>query len=223
MQVVIVHELAPVTLVGGAEVAPEQLNMALRRAPTLVAADGGADALLAAGLVPQAVIGDMDSLSDAAHAAFEGLLHEIADQNTADFEKCLTAIDAPVILALGFLGGRLDHTMAVLNVLVRHAARPVVLIGPDELCFLAPQGEVQLSLPMGARVALLPMDHVQVKTQGLRWDIDARYHPAGAISTSNEAAAAQVTIRCDGPLLITLPPEALEAALAVVTGPVRAR
>ena len=58
----IVHSKVPVSLVGGGNLDPTDLDLALDRAPWLVAADGGAGAALAAGHVPEVVIGDLDSL-----------------------------------------------------------------------------------------------------------------------------------------------------------------
>jgi len=144
----------PITLVGAASLEPADLNISLKYAPTLVAADGGADHVLAAGLVPEAVIGDLDSLSDDAKFAFRDVLHPVAEQDTTDFEKALARIDAPLILALGFMGGRLDHTLAALNAVVRHAC-PVLVIGSDDVAFVAPKA-MQLALPAGTRVGLLP-------------------------------------------------------------------
>ena len=58
-----------VTLVGGGDPRPEGIEEALKYAPTLIAADGGADRALALGFRPEAVIGDLDSLSPAARDA----------------------------------------------------------------------------------------------------------------------------------------------------------
>jgi thiamine pyrophosphokinase len=113
-----------VTLVGGGPVPMRDLRLALARAPVAVAADGGADRLVSAGLVPRAVIGDMDSISAAARAAIPpDRLHPIAEQATTDFDKALRSVSAPLVLALGFTGGRSDHALAALNALVRHSGR----------------------------------------------------------------------------------------------------
>ena len=65
----IVHKLAPITLVGGAPVEKAAFDRALTHGPTLVAADGGAAQISAFGHMPEAVIGDMDSLSGDLKAA----------------------------------------------------------------------------------------------------------------------------------------------------------
>ena len=206
----------PVILVGGATLEPDDLNISRMLSATYVAADGGADALLAAGITPEAVIGDLDSLSDGARAAFVDRLHLIAEQDTTDFEKAISRIAAPVVIAHGFLGGRLDHQMAVLNTMVRHRAPPVILVGPQDVVFVAPAKTV-LALPTGTRIGLLPMGDARVDTAGLQWDIkDQAMHTAGAISASNATALPKATIHAIGALLITLPREHLAAAINAV-------
>ena len=211
----IVTETEPVTLVGGGDLGPGDLSMCLSRAPRAVAADGGADRLLAAGHPPLAVIGDLDSLSERARAAFGDRLHRIDEQDTTDFEKCLTRIAAPLVLATGFLGGRLDHTFATLSVLARLAARHVVLVGPAQVACLLPQGETAVRVEPGSPMALLPLGEARVSSRGLVWDLDqAALALDGMVSSSNRAAADRVDLRVSGPVLLTLAPRDLDAAMA---------
>ncbi|MEY4779520.1 MAG: hypothetical protein RLZZ607_833, partial [Pseudomonadota bacterium] len=91
-----------VTLAGGGRFSAGLLAQARTFAPRLVAADSGADRLLALGAEPEAVIGDLDSISSAAQVRLVGRLHHIAEQVTTDFDKALRSIDAPFVLGLGF-------------------------------------------------------------------------------------------------------------------------
>lgn len=212
----IVHENAPLTLIGGADVSPTVLNICLNHAPGIIAADGGADVALATGRRPLAVIGDLDSISPDTLTTFKAVTHLITEEDTTDFEKVLARCRAPLILAAGFLGGRLDHSFSVLNTLVRFATAPVILVGEDDIVTLLPES-ADIALPLGTRVALLPMDRALVTTTGLRWNLDAQVlHPAGLVSSSNAAAAPQVTIKAQGPVLLTLPVSALDALIDVV-------
>ncbi|MFO0514127.1 MAG: thiamine pyrophosphokinase, partial [Rhodobacterales bacterium] len=116
MNMCIVDSPDGVTLVGGGPVQGRMLGIALRRAPVLVAADGGADRALAAGHLPVAVIGDFDSLSSLGRNRIPAdRQHMIAEQETTDFDKALRSIAAPFVLALGFAGARIDHGLAVFN------------------------------------------------------------------------------------------------------------
>ena len=101
----IVQSTHGVTLAGGGPFSARDLKLALARAPVPVAADSGADRLLKLGVVPQAVIGDMDSISDQARAEIPlDRQHLVGEQLTTDFDKALRLIKAPLVLALGFAG-----------------------------------------------------------------------------------------------------------------------
>ena len=104
------HSDLPVTLLGAGPVYPNDIKEILKIAPGLVAADGGAATALEAGRVPDLVIGDFDSLPHSTGESLpkDRLLH-VTEQDSTDFEKCLARITAPLILALGFTGARIDH------------------------------------------------------------------------------------------------------------------
>ena len=219
---VIVHSPGPVTLVGGADLRRSDLTKALTLAPGLVAADGGADHLLQAGLQPQAVIGDMDSIGAAALAAFAGVLHPVTEQMTTDFDKALRHVATPLVIALGVTGGRFDHELAALHVLLRHPDRVCVVLGPDSLTLLCPP-KLSMDLPPGTVVSLFPMGPVRCGSTGLRWDTDGLdFAPGTVIGTSN-AALGPVTLTPDAPaMLLILPASTLaETVRALLSAPAR--
>jgi thiamine pyrophosphokinase len=214
----IVQSQEPVTLIGGGPLSPGDLAWALGLAPILVAADGGADAALALGADPAAVIGDMDSLSADAAGAFAGRLHPVPEQETTDFDKALTRIDAPVVLALGFTGGRLDHELAALHSLVLRADRPCVLLGPATLAFHAAP-DLALPLEPGTLVSLFPLAPVEMASQGLRWPTEGiAFAPHRRIGTSNEGLG-PLRLRPSGRgMLVILPRETLPLAVTALRG-----
>ncbi len=206
---------AIVLLLGGAPTPPERVTRYLQTAPRLWAADGGAALALAAGHVPDAVIGDMDSLSAETIAALPtGVLHRVAEQDTTDFEKALRHIQAPLILALGFTGGRLDHELAVFNAIVRHRGAPVILIGDADIIFRAPR-RMALDLPLDSRLSLFPMGQLSGRSRGLAWPIEGiDFAPDGRIGTSNRVTG-PVDLQFDGDqMLIILPLAALNQVIA---------
>lgn len=211
----ILRTTRPVTLVGGGPVLAEDLAWSISRAPCIAAADGGAETLVAAGYVPEAVIGDLDSLSDAALAKLpKEIVHYVDDQDSTDFEKCLSRITAPFIIGLGFLGGRLDHTMAALSTLARDRVR-CILLGSSDVVFAAP-ALLRLNLSPGTRVSLFPMGPVGGRSQGLRWPIDGmRFDPGGRIGTSNEATG-PVHLEAEG-VIVLLPQSERDVALGAFT------
>ena len=211
----IVRSLSPVTLVGGGHLDAGDLDAALAWAPVLVAADGGAVAALAAGRMPQAVIGDLDSLPAATRARIAPeRLFRIREQDSTDFDKALRNIAAPLVIGVGFLGGRLDHQLAVLGTLLARRARPCILLGVQEVVFHLPAA-VNLALDSGAVVSLFPLQPVSGRSQGLEWPIDGLdLAPGGRLGTSNRALG-PVRLETDGPgLLAILPRSQYQCAIA---------
>ena len=211
-----------VTLIGGGPIVAELLTLARSVAPRIVAADGGAGVVLATGAVPEAIIGDMDSLDPKARAAFADRLYHIAEQETTDFEKCLTRIEAPLVIGVGFLGGRMDHSLASLNVLARHRDRAVILLNEADVCCMVPECGLRLSLPVGMRLSLLPLGAARLWSEGLRWNVEgAEMAPDGFVSISNEVAG-EVTLRAKGPMLLAVPLEGFSAVVSSVQDAFRA-
>lgn len=207
------------TLLGGGPTHLNDVNQALRLAPHLVAADGGADSALKMGHMPQAVIGDMDSISAGAKQQIAAQnLHHIAEQDSTDFAKCLQRIRAKAILAVGFAGGRLDHQLAACTTLVNFPEARVVLITPEDVCFLCPQ-DFSIDLAPGTRVSLFPMAQVRGTSAGLLYPIDGlTLSPATRVGTSN-AATGPVRVRLDShAMLMLLPRSCLELALDALCG-----
>lgn len=208
-----------ITLLGGGEVSPTVLDDALIHAPLLVAADGGAAQALALGHMPAAVIGDLDSLDAATAAALPPeRVHRICEQVTTDFDKCLRSIRTPLALAVGFTGARLDHQMAAFSALLEHRVPPCLILGPEDVVFVAPE-RLSLALEPGTRVSLFPMGKVHGESRGLEWPIDGlALAPGGRIGTSNRAIAHRVELRFSARrMLVFLPRTALAAAIAALT------
>ena len=62
----------------------------------------------------------------------------VAEQDTTDFEKLLIRVDTPFMLAIGFMGGRIDHQMAVQTVLTAYAHRKIICVGEEDVMFVSP-------------------------------------------------------------------------------------
>lgn len=203
-----------VTLVGAGQPRPADIRRALTVAPHLVAADGGANHCLKEGLTPSAVIGDFDSLGIAAKSLpAETTMIQVGEQETTDFEKCLTRIDAPFVVATGFSAGRVDHAMAVWSVLARRIGPPTVVIGENDLVF-APPSRLEIGLAAGTRISLFPMAPVTGRSTGLEWPIDGlTLSPMGRTGISNRAKG-PISLSLDKPgCLVITPVQELDAIL----------
>ncbi|MEM9717220.1 MAG: thiamine diphosphokinase [Pseudomonadota bacterium] len=199
----------PVTLLGGGGISPK-VTRYIGYEP-LICADSGADQALKLGRQPDAVIGDLDSISDAARAAFGDVIHEVAEQDSTDFEKCLNAIDAPFIFGFGFLGRRMDHTIASLSILSKYHSTPIALVGQGDVT-LCLSGEVTIPVKPGSTVGILPWPAAVCESDGLRWELnDLDLTLGGQISSSNEAIKPEIHIKIlEGAILLTLPARGLD-------------
>lgn len=195
----------PVTLVGAGPFDSKQLAEALKIAPVAVAVDGGADKLRKMGLMPEALVGDFDSLSSPSAWQGHGVrVLETPDQNATDLEKCLAIVRAPLIVGIGFLGGRTDHTLAAFGQLLRR--RRLVLLHETDLVFASGK-RWQANLPQSARLSVHATRKVKVQfSRGLRWPADGlRLHPGSTRGISNEVVTSPVSLAFSqrGALLIT--------------------
>lgn len=209
-----VHFASGATILGGGASKPQSLKAALRLAPNLVAADGGARVAFEMGHSPLAVIGDLDSLDAQTRSRIDpARIYRIEEQDSTDFDKALRSVAAPLVIGVGFMGRRLDHELAAYNSLVRHPDRPCILLGAHDLCFLAPL-DLQMDLPAGTRFSLFPMAPCRIRVSGLRWSFDGLdLAPDGRVGTSNEVAEGPVRLAVSArKLLVILPRECLEPA-----------
>lgn len=209
-----------VTLIGAGPFQDHLFATALARASVLYAADGGADFAASAGQFPLAIIGDLDSLTNTEYwqNSDTELLH-VPDQDTTDFEKCLELIHAPLILGIGFLGGRLDHQLAALSALLRFHEKSVILISENDICFLCP-AHLEIRLPVGTCFSVYPLQEVTgTHSDGLFWPVEnLTLRAGGLVGTSNITTGADVRVGFDRPgALISLPLEWLDAAIAALS------
>ena len=84
----------------------------------VVAADAGADRLLKYNIVPDMIIGDLDSVSDKTVTRLEKWTVANKDVQKTDLEKAMDYAfkqGAKEITVIGWSGGRIDHTLAALG------------------------------------------------------------------------------------------------------------
>ena len=79
-------------------------------------------------IIPDLIIGDLDSLLQ--RPVWESMTNvvRLAEQDTTDFEKCLYSVSAPLFLAFGFTGNRLDHTLAAVHIAAKYIAEKSIIL-----------------------------------------------------------------------------------------------
>src|SRR5690606_23991497 len=162
----------------------------------LVGADGGGDAIADAGLMPQAIIGDLDSLADPQSWAGRTTLLRIEEQETTEFQKALYSTRAPLTLALGMTGKRLDHTLAALSALHEVAPRRRVILVDEVDMALAVCGPLAFAAAAGERISIHPLAPIGfTRSEGLLYPLDGLVlDPVGRLGTSNAGTGGPVKI-----------------------------
>jgi|GEM_PF-269536 len=207
-------------VVGGGALDTHLLHRLAAEGAHLVGADGGGDAIRQAGLVPEAIIGDFDSIADRTGWDARTRLMPIAEQETTDFEKVLYSTAAPVTVGLGMTGKRFDHTLAALDALARFAAgRRIILVDESDIA-LALAGPFEFTVEPGARVSVHPLTPTRFAgSTGLVYPLDGLLLAPGIrTGTSNAADAASFSIEPDGDgvYLLILERRWLDSLIAVL-------
>lgn len=190
--------------------------LARAQSPYLLAADGGAHIAAHYGLRPHRVIGDMDSISPALLAELESRGAEIARYPVAKDETDLelALIDAAarghdLIVVIGAVGNRLDHTLAnvYLLALPQLAGRTVKLVGGREEVTLLRPGTHHIDGKPDDTISLLPVGGPAsgVRTEGLAYPLHGEtlhFGPARGVSNVMAGNTAHVTLESGWLLLI---------------------
>lgn len=95
----------------------------LKSANRLICCDGAIDRLSEHNIIPQAIVGDCDSMSDTNRIKYKSIIHHIEEQETNDLTKsihfCLEHSFNSIII-LGATGCREDHTIANISLLAEY-------------------------------------------------------------------------------------------------------
>ena len=181
----------------------------------VLAVDGALDLLRDAGLCPDALVGDLDSVTEEGLERFRGdggLVDHQPDQETTDFEKALDHLagkDVANADVIGHHGGRIDHLLAALHAALRYSGRiEVRFLDPLGTGWIVSSGgEKVLTGTRGRSCSIIPLLPSEgVTLAGFRWSLEsANLAPGIAISCSNIVNSAEAVIRVrEGALFIYL-------------------
>ena len=197
----------------------------------IIAADGGYDAAIDAGLEPTQLIGDLDSISAEGLATAEAsgvpVHRHPADKDATDTELALElALELTVgqpqreLVVLGpDRSDRLDHLIGALTALghpsLARFASLAAFLGTAEVAIVHPAHTVTLDLPSGRVVSVLALHGpcTGVEMTGARWALhDAIIEPASSLGVSNESLGASIRITvATGVLTVIIPHHEAEA------------
>jgi thiamine pyrophosphokinase len=172
-----------------------------KRAGTVICADGGANTALKMGILPDAIVGDFDSIHGEALVKFRRVaMYEDRNDQTTDLEKAIAwAIESHFdhITVVGASGKRLDHTVGNLGVLRKFYPDAIITLVDDngELCYVG--REYSFDAEKGDVVSLLPLNRCEgVSTHGLKYPLEGENLELGVREgTSNVVVSSPVSIK----------------------------
>ena len=198
-------------VLGGEAPEPALLAACAGQADLTIAADSGLAAFDAAGLAPDLLIGDMDSIDPALLERYGNLPQErlcCVKDDTDGVHALDTAIarGAKRITLLGALGGRLDHALANLMLLVRaHRAGAFAEILGEGVRVIRVPGEAVLHGAKGDTVSFLPLGDARgVTLTGFFYPLDRHdLHSDYPLGVSNVVTQDEASVSVqDGDLLM---------------------
>ena len=154
----------------------------LKQADRIICCDGAAERLLAEGIVPNLIIGDMDSLPSVLQQRYAGIVRKISEQETNDLTKAFKAALEPMpdaIHILGATGRREDHTLGNVSLLADYAAElagsscSIDMVTETGVFHAFCDSEIRFSCPVGREVSIFAFDNsLQIKSEGLLYSTD---------------------------------------------------
>jgi thiamine pyrophosphokinase len=189
----------------------EKAHALLRDDDFIIAADGGTRHVLALGLTPNIIIGDLDSLP----ANFEiskfdnDVILYPKDKNETDLELAIQhalTLNPEQVIILAALGGRLDQTLG--NIALISNLQPATCNlqlddGIEEVFFCRDQ--VQVNGMSGDIVSLIPWQGkvTGVITTSLKWPLqNETLYPQKTRGISNEMLDDTATVQINSGLLL---------------------
>ena len=201
-----------VVVLGGDLPGRELLTACAAEADLTIAADRGLTAFHACGLLPDYLIGDMDSVAPEVLSCYAEQVEQrrlpCEKDDTDGFEALYAAIGrgADEIVFLGALGGRLAHALANLMLLVRAAQAGVrAELLDEQVRIFRVDGHAVLRHAVGDTVSILPLGTAEhITLTGFHYPLtDGHMDSASSLGISNVVEAEQAEISCaSGDLLV---------------------
>ena len=180
----------------------------------VIGVDGGAAIALQAGLQPDVVIGDMDSIPENVRAVLQAhgcrFLEYPTRKNETDTELAVhyaLQAGAREIVFIGATGKRLDHTLANLFLLAMPELQGLTcrIVAGDTDAWLV-RDRLEIAGQPGDIVSLLPLsqDVTGLRTQGLEYALHGdtlRFGATRGVSNVMTASRASIRLR-EGALLV---------------------
>ncbi len=147
----------------------------LTNAKYVVCCDGGADAYIEKGFIPDVIVGDGDSISAENRERFSDIIFYIPDQETNDQTKAINFLISKgykTIAIVGATGKREDHTIGNISLLSDYKRMGVdVRCYTDYGVFIPCENEVVMQSGEGKQLSIFNVNATSFSSEGLKYPI----------------------------------------------------
>ncbi|MBN1896095.1 MAG: thiamine diphosphokinase [Candidatus Aenigmarchaeota archaeon] len=155
----------------------------------VIAADGGADNCIKLGIIPDYIIGDMDSITAEAKKKFSASkIIEDKDQDKTDLQLAIRLAESlrpENITVIGATGERLDHTIG--NVLSLADSESDIMIIDENNEVYSVNDSIEIHGRKGDIVSVIAVSEVSgLAYEGLRWELKNKDVHSGWMGVCNE-------------------------------------
>ena len=178
---------------------------------TLICADGGSNSAKKLNLIPDFIIGDLDSSKESTLQYFnkKSKIIRITRQNDTDVEKCLKFVIKNKVreaVLLGVTGDRLDHTFCNLGIVIKFFDKIKLNIIAENSFLTAYKSTAQLKTLPGETISIYGFDSTtRIISKGLKFPLKNIALPFGQReSTSNVALSNNVNLRITGGVIFVI-------------------
>jgi thiamine pyrophosphokinase len=203
-----------IAFIGGEGPGPERGRLAASQAALVAAADSGLMGAEAAGVRPDWIVGDMDSLDDLRRLdryPADRVIRSRRDKDFTDTELALSLLweqGCDEVWLAGGGGGRIDHLFAIRSLFERDRFPSRWISSAEDIYCVQAPGKLELETGAGGLVSVFPLcsGPWQASGGGLKWPLDGLLWNRGFFGVSNEAPEGRFFVRAvQGRFMVIVP------------------
>jgi thiamine pyrophosphokinase len=180
----------------------------LKNAKRIVCCDGSTESLLLYGMLPDAIVGDMDSLTDELISRFADRIFPDKHQDTNDLTKAVSwcsNMGYKDIVIVGATGKREDHTLGNISLLADYVKNMNVMMVTDTGILLPFLNSSEISSSRGQQVSIFSIDpDTEITSSGLRYPLVRTKLRNWWFATLNEALGDSFSLEFIGRIIVYL-------------------
>lgn len=177
----------------------------IENASYIVCCDGAANNFIETGMIPNAIIGDLDSISEENKEKYASILYHETEQENNDLTKAVLFCLRKGITNISIVGGtglREDHTIGNISLLAEYVLKANVRMITNWGIFTPIKSNHTFNSFAGEKVSIFDIDRQPMTTTGLEYPIKDRILKNWWQGTLNDSLGETFTIETKGRVIV---------------------